>query len=99
MGPNRDANHSFIDLLEADMPMPQENLATAELQALVGRTIDEMPEHLKEILLLAYFQKFAYGEIAQMLKIPLGTVKSRLHTAVATFAKCWKLQNLDVEPT
>jgi RNA polymerase sigma-70 factor (ECF subfamily) len=49
-----------------------------------------MPEHLREILLLSYFQKLSYNEIAESLQIPLGTVKSRLHTAVANFAKAWK---------
>jgi RNA polymerase sigma-70 factor (ECF subfamily) len=49
-----------------------------------------MPENLREILLLAYFQKFSYKQMAEMLSIPIGTVKSRLHTAVARFAKEWK---------
>ena len=31
-----------------------------------------------------------YSRVAEDLKIPLGTVKSRLHAAVATFAKHWK---------
>jgi RNA polymerase sigma-70 factor (ECF subfamily) len=41
-------------------------------------------------LLLAFFHRFAYKEIAQMLGIPLGTVKSRLHAAVAFFGREWK---------
>ena len=31
----------------------------------------------------------SYTQIAETLEIPLGTVKSRLHTAVATFARSW----------
>jgi RNA polymerase sigma-70 factor (ECF subfamily) len=34
----------------------------------------------------------AYREIAENLGIPLGTVKSRLHAAVGTFAELWKAQ-------
>jgi len=49
-----------------------------------------MPEHLREILLLSYFHQFPYKEISEILKIPLGTVKSRLHAAVAYFAERWK---------
>ena len=49
-----------------------------------------LPDHLREILLLAYFHQFPYKEIASILGIPLGTVKSRLHTAVGTFADFWK---------
>jgi len=49
-----------------------------------------MPAKLREIIVLAYFHKFPYAEIAQMLDIPIGTVKSRLHTAVGRFAEDWE---------
>jgi RNA polymerase sigma-70 factor (ECF subfamily) len=48
-----------------------------------------MPLHLREILLLSYFQRLSYNQISQSLQIPLGTVKSRLHSAVAHFACRW----------
>ena len=86
-------SQSFIDLMEADLPLPEESLRRDELKELVERTIERMPEHLREILLLAYFQQFSYNQIAEVLEIPLGTVKSRLHTAVGTFAKSWKEEN------
>ena len=43
-----------------------------------------------EILLLSYFQRFSYKQMAQVLSIPIGTVKSRLHTTVGRFVKDWK---------
>jgi RNA polymerase sigma-70 factor (ECF subfamily) len=52
-----------------------------------------MPENLREILILAYFNKFSYKQMAEILSIPIGTVKSRLHTAVSRFAKDWKASN------
>ena len=94
-----EAGQTFVDLMQAEMPAPDERMERSELQALVQRTIEGMPDHLREILLLAYFQRFSYNEIADVLKIPLGTVKSRLHTAVAMFAKLWQQQNLDEKPT
>ncbi|MFP4143665.1 MAG: RNA polymerase sigma factor [Phycisphaeraceae bacterium] len=81
---------SFIDLLEADLPLPTENLEREEVRELVQEVVDSLPEHLREVLTLAYFHRFAYKEIASMLSIPLGTVKSRLHSAVGTFAELWK---------
>lgn len=89
MGGDAEAG-SFVDLLEADLADPEENLESAELVEQVQRIIGQMPEHLREILLLSYFQKLSYNDIADNLQIPLGTVKSRLHTAVANFAKAWK---------
>ncbi|HEX7008984.1 MAG TPA: sigma-70 family RNA polymerase sigma factor [Phycisphaeraceae bacterium] len=81
---------SFIDLLEADLPLPTEDLEKREIQELVQEVVSTLPDHLREVLLLAYFNRFAYKEIAAMLNIPLGTVKSRLHAAVGTFAQLWK---------
>ena len=80
---------SFIDLLEADLPLPDEDAESEETRRLVREAIEALPDHLREVLLLAYFHRFPYKEIAEMLEIPLGTVKSRLHAAVGTFADFW----------
>lgn len=80
----------FVDLMQADLETPPEEAQRHEVQLMVRQTVGLMPEHLREILLLAYFHQFAYKEVAEMLGIPLGTVKSRLHAAVATFAELWK---------
>ncbi len=80
----------FVDLLDAGMDGPDEPLADAERSHFVRQTVDDLPGHLREILLLAYFQKMSYSQIADTLGIPLGTVKSRLHAAVAMFAETWK---------
>jgi RNA polymerase sigma-70 factor (ECF subfamily) len=37
---------------------------------------------MREVLVLAYYQGLPYGEIVQILGIPLGTVKSRMHGAI-----------------
>jgi DNA-directed RNA polymerase specialized sigma24 family protein len=42
------------------------------------------------VLLLSYFNELPYKEIAEMLHVPLGTVKSRLHAAIRWFARRWK---------
>lgn len=80
----------FVDLLEADLPGPDSPILDAERSRLVKSVMDSMPAHLREILLLSYFQKLSYNQIADALEIPLGTVKSRLHTAVASFAGAWR---------
>jgi len=84
---------SFDDMLNslsADTTMPYEELENSETSVQVEQIIANMPDNLRQILVLAYFHKLSYKQMAQMLSIPIGTVKSRLHTAVARFAKDWK---------
>ncbi len=86
-----EGGETFVDLLTVDVPRPEEVLQVRERDAQVQRAVDMLPWPLKEILLLAYFQRLSYAQIAEDLEIPLGTVKSRLHAAVAAFARNWKL--------
>ena len=90
ISPNDDEGGQFIDLMEASEPMPGEAMEREELQKVVQATVEGMPDHLREIILLSYFHQFPYKEISGILGIPLGTVKSRLHAAVAFFADRWK---------
>lgn len=71
-------------------PGPYESLESDETSAMVRRAIANMPENLREILILSYFNKFSYKQIADILSIPIGTVKSRLHAAINRFSKDWK---------
>ncbi|MEM8873358.1 MAG: sigma-70 family RNA polymerase sigma factor [Planctomycetota bacterium] len=80
----------FVDLMVADVPVPDEPLQRQELEQAVRAAVMELPEHLREIILLSYFHQFPYKQISEILNIPLGTVKSRLHAAVAHFADKWK---------
>jgi RNA polymerase sigma-70 factor (ECF subfamily) len=81
---------AFVDLMSAELPSPDQPILDAERSRMVREVVDSMRVHLREILLLAYFQKMSYQQMAEALGIPLGTVKSRLHTAVATFAQAWE---------
>jgi len=79
----------FLDFLSDSETSPLEMLTADEQQALVRRILAEMPEHLREVLVLSYYHRFPYKEIAQILGVPLGTVKSRLHAAVGHFGKSY----------
>ena len=69
---------------------PYDEATKAETAEKVRGIIEDMPTNLKEILLLAYFEQFSYKQMAQILSIPIGTVKSRLHTAIVHFTRKWK---------
>ncbi|HVH06749.1 MAG TPA: sigma-70 family RNA polymerase sigma factor [Myxococcota bacterium] len=46
------------------------------------RRLAALPDRLREVLVLRYFRDLGEREIAELLEIPAGTVKSRLHAAV-----------------
>jgi RNA polymerase sigma-70 factor (ECF subfamily) len=93
ISPGDEESGQFIDLMQSAASMPSEPMEKRELQAIVHGTVMGMPEHLREILLLSYFHQFPYKQISDILNIPLGTVKSRLHAAVAHFADRWRAMN------
>src|SRR5688572_13878889 len=90
ISPGDEESGQFIDLMESTNQAPGQAMEREELQKLVHSTVMSMPDHLREILLLSYFHQFPYKQISDILAIPLGTVKSRLHAAVAHFADRWR---------
>ncbi len=93
ISPSDNDSGEFIDLMKSTGEQPDEPIQQRELQGKVQQTVMSMPEHLREILLLSYFHQFPYKQISDILDIPLGTVKSRLHAAVAHFADRWRTTN------
>jgi RNA polymerase sigma-70 factor (ECF subfamily) len=81
---------TYAELMPADIPAPDESLLNLETRQAVQTIMQQMPENLRTVLLLSYFHECPYKEIAEILDVPLGTVKSRLHAAVQHFAKQWK---------
>jgi RNA polymerase sigma-70 factor (ECF subfamily) len=76
-------------LLEAGDASVDTNAELEERKRLVRTLIEQMPEPQRLILVLGYYQRLPYAEIADILGVPVGTVKSRLHAAVGQFAKLW----------
>jgi RNA polymerase sigma-70 factor (ECF subfamily) len=93
ISPGDNESGEFIDLMQSTAALPSDPMEREELQRQVQTTVTGMPEHLREILLLSYFHQFPYKQISEILDIPLGTVKSRLHAAVAHFADRWRSTN------
>ena len=55
----------------------------------VRASVDRLPDFLRQVLILAYYQGLKYREIADILDIPVGTVKSRLHAALVKLQEAW----------
>ena len=77
-------------------PGPEAMLKLEESSERFDALVQEMPEHYRAILYLRYREDLAYDEIADTLKIPLGTVKVRLHRAHESLRR--KLKTRGNEP-
>jgi RNA polymerase sigma-70 factor (ECF subfamily) len=67
--------------LVATAPRPDADAERAELQRRVWRALAALPPAHREVLVLRDYQDLAYDEIAGVLRVPIGTVMSRLHRA------------------
>ncbi len=60
---------------------PETDAEYGEEKYLINNAISELPDKYSEILILRHFENFSYEEIASILNINTGTVKSRIHKA------------------
>jgi RNA polymerase sigma-70 factor (ECF subfamily) len=88
-GPERDTP-GLLALLTDRAPSPLDRLEAEERKQWIHDAVDRLPEGLRRVLILAYFQGLKYREVADVLGIPLGTVKSRLHAALEMLTAAWK---------
>lgn len=65
-------------------PNPEQALECTRVQRRLWRAISGLPAEKREILVLRDFHDLTYAEIAHVLRVPIGTVMSRLHAARAT---------------
>jgi RNA polymerase sigma-70 factor (ECF subfamily) len=66
----------------ASEPAPDEMLLVRQSETRVRAALLGLPSEQAEVVRLAYFSEKAHSEIAEELKLPLGTVKSRLRLAL-----------------
>ena len=71
-----------------DRWQPHEILAKEDLMEQVEKAINSMSEKLRSVLLMHDQEDMQYDEIASVLEIPMGTVKSRLFLARAHLQNC-----------
>ncbi len=70
------------DLLDGEDVSPGDQILWDEQRQTVRTAVDRLPDPLRRVLLLVYYQGLKYREAADVLGIPVGTVKSRLHAAI-----------------
>jgi len=81
--------HSLMETLESASPGPLDQTVGEERRERVRASVDNLPDFLRQVVVLAYYQGLKYREIADILGIPVGTVKSRLHAALVKLQEAW----------
>ena len=68
-----------IEAVEATNPVPSADLSVD--RAAVRRVVDQLPTKQRQVVMLFYMEEQSYDEVAAMLAMPVGTVKTLLHRA------------------
>ncbi|MDR7080375.1 RNA polymerase sigma-70 factor (ECF subfamily) [Neobacillus niacini] len=65
--------------LSSNSPLPEKELESLELQETVQKEILKLPEKYRAVIVLKYIEELSLNEISEILDMPLGTVKTRIH--------------------
>ncbi|WP_010529104.1 RNA polymerase sigma factor SigW [Lentibacillus jeotgali] len=65
--------------LATDSLLPEEEVQGMELQDYINQKISALPPKYRSVIILRYLEEFSLQEISDILNIPLGTVKTRIH--------------------
>ena len=79
----------LVNLLESHEDNPLQRVEQSESHDQVRMTLDSLPESMYAVIQLVYYQGLKYREAAEVLDIPVGTVKSRLHSAISKLTETW----------
>jgi RNA polymerase sigma-70 factor (ECF subfamily) len=85
----REHRGGAVDVTEAELefqideePTPESRVAADETEQRVRIALKELPADQMRVVELSFYEEKAHAEIAKILEIPLGTVKSRLRLAM-----------------
>ena len=84
--PGADVDIEDAEYLESagalrDLAGPENQLMTEQLRAVIDKAIRALPEDLRTALTLREFEGLSYEEIAEVMRCPVGTVRSRIFRA------------------
>jgi len=88
-----DSEDSMINHLSGNVVAPDDKAIANETGARVRAAVRELNEPTQHLIQLAFYQGMKYSDIAEVLQIPLGTVKSRVFTAIRKLNQIWMRMN------
>lgn len=69
----------WYSMLPANQDTPEEETVLSETQHQIRKAIDTLPEKYKSVVILRYLHDLSLQEIGDVLKMPVTTVKTRVH--------------------
>jgi RNA polymerase sigma-70 factor (ECF subfamily) len=69
--------------LPSEKPGPDDAAVTDEHAEMVRRAVAQLPEHYRSVVVLRHYEDLKFREIAVVLEVPEGTVKSRMAEALS----------------
>lgn len=72
---------------ESSLDDPDVVFSRKEAVAVIRRGLEELPLTAREVIVLCELEEMRYEDVAQILGVPVGTVRSRLHRAKARLAQ------------
>lgn len=83
---------SWADQLVSKVDNPLDVASQNEDSEQLRQAVASLGDSLQRVIQLVYFQGLKYREAAEVLGIPVGTVKSRVHAAVTRLSEYWQAQ-------
>lgn len=65
----------------ASTPSPEENLINIQQRTQIEYYIGSLPEQYRQLFVMRFLEDYSYEEIAEKLRLPMGTVKTQIHRA------------------
>jgi RNA polymerase sigma-70 factor, ECF subfamily len=72
---------SEVTLLSTDRPEPPQAMASVIARDQIERGLSRLPLEQRTVLVLRFYMDLSHEHVAEVLDVPVGTVKSRLHRA------------------
>ncbi|MGE9616515.1 MAG: RNA polymerase sigma factor [Solitalea-like symbiont of Acarus siro] len=78
---DQNKSDDILEIEEANSLTPEDKYLRKEKNEFMRSIINKLPENYQNLIKLRYLSEYSYNEIAEELKLPLGTVKAKLMRA------------------
>ena len=86
---------SLMEVVASQESGPHAKAEHGERAEWIRTAVGNLPDSLQSAVQLVYFRGMKYREAAQVLSVPVGTVKSRLHSALQRLGQSWRDSHSD----